>query len=133
MACRTGCATQDHASWGECARSARLQVGWSRSAAGLDRSADKLNDAECARYHQARVGGIQPDGTTDKKIEFAQRASEKHGARYGTDFHLVPRADRRGYDPVFKKDIDAATASVMTGDLQSIMDAAKKIPGSGVH
>lgn len=133
MACRAGCATQDHANWGECARDAGIRVGWSNSAAGRDRSADMLNDAECARYHRTRVGGIQPDGTTDRKIEFAERASEKYGARYGTDFHLVPRVDHRGYDPVFKKDIEAATESVMTPDLQTIMDTAKKVrPGTGV-
>jgi len=133
MTCASSCATQNHATYGECLRSKRMMVGWARESAGLDRGADKKNDAECERYYRARVAGIQPDGTTEKKVNFATAMSEKYGARYGEDFRVVPRSDRRGYDPVFKKDIQEATDSVMTGDLKQIMDAAKKVrPGSGV-
>jgi len=133
MACASTCKTQDHRTYGECLRAKNLRVGWSREMAGLDRGADRRNDEECELYHRARIEGIQPDGTTERKVHFAQDMSDRFGARYGEDFHVIPTRDKRGYQPVFKKDIAEAQATLMTGDAKAIYDAAKAIPGSGVH
>lgn len=130
--CRSGCPTQNHRSWGECARAARLMVGWAQSAKGLDRTADKKNQAELDLYKSARDAGIQPDGTYTNKIRFAMEQSEKVGARYGEEFNVVPRGDGKGYDPVFKKDVDKVMSECVPSDLKAIYDTAKKIPGSGV-
>lgn len=133
MGCRSGCPTQDHRTWGECARASRLMVGWSRTAAGLSRDADIKNERECQLYRDTRMEGIQPDGTLEKKINFARSMSDRFGARYGTDFRVLPKPGGRGYEPVFHKDIEAATKTLLPGDGEAIINAAKKLPGSGVN
>jgi len=57
-------------------------VGYCQSAKGMDRTADKNLQSELGAYARARAGGIQPDGTTRKKIEFAERMSEKFGGTF---------------------------------------------------
>lgn len=57
MACRSGCRTQDHASWGECARDMSLQVG------DLGRGVTASTDRRLTAYADARRQGIQPQGT----------------------------------------------------------------------
>jgi hypothetical protein len=108
-------------------------VGWAQSAKGLDRTKEKNNQRELDFYKSARDAGIQPDGTHTSKIRFALEQSEKHGGRYGEEFNVVPRSDRKGYDPVFKKDVDKVMSECVPSDLKAIYDTAKKIPGSGVH
>jgi hypothetical protein len=107
-------------------------VGWSNTAGGLSRDADIKNERECELYRSTRAEGIQPDGTLTGKINFARDMSDRFGARYGTDFRVVPAANRRGYDAVFHKDVEAATKSLLPGDGEAIISAAKKLPGSGV-
>ncbi|GAA4890997.1 hypothetical protein ACFPM3_20250 [Streptomyces coeruleoprunus] len=83
--CRTGCKTQDHASWGECARAANMRVAYCGIGGG-DATAQKKWDDELSLYRQARAQGIQPDGTTKNKVVAAIKASEKVGAAFGRDF-----------------------------------------------
>lgn len=72
--CRTGCKTQDHANWGECARSANLSVSNERISGEL-----KSNNAELNAYRDARKLGIQPASTKMKDIQSAVRMSDKAG------------------------------------------------------
>lgn len=83
--CRSGCPTQDHASWGECARAANLRVAYCGIGGG-DATAQKRWDEDLALYRSARAQGIQPDGTTRPKVEAAIKASDRAGAAYGRDF-----------------------------------------------
>lgn len=88
MACRTGCPTQDHASWGACARAASLRVAFC-GAGGLDATRQKNWDAELQAYRDARRQGIQPDSTKMPAIRRAERLSQEAGAAYGRDFSLA--------------------------------------------
>lgn len=72
--CRTGCPTQDHGSWGECARDANLNVSSPVAA-----SAWKKDNAELGAYRDARKLGIQPASTKMKDIQKAVRMSDKAG------------------------------------------------------
>lgn len=83
--CRSGCRTQDHATWGECARAANLRVAYCGIGGG-DASDQKRWDAELSLYRSARAQGVQPDGTKAHQIEAALKASEAVGAAYGRDF-----------------------------------------------
>jgi len=93
--------TQDHSTWGECARAAGLRVLFAKSAAGLDATAEKKNDRELALYREARAAGVQPAGTTTKAIREAMNLSERAGAAYdATDqtfsngSHYSPKTDK---------------------------------------
>lgn len=82
MACRTGCPTQDHENWGECLRASGLQIstGDANNAAVMPK---KKWDAELKAYKDARAQGIQPSGTSMKKIQEAVDISNKTGKAYG--------------------------------------------------
>ena len=62
MACRTGCPTQDHASWGECARQSDLQID--THALKYSRKAEKDKDRRLDSYADLRKEGLQPRSTT---------------------------------------------------------------------
>jgi len=83
--CRTGCKTKDHATWGECARAARLRVAYCGIGGG-DATEQKQWDQELSLYRSARAQGVQPDGTKTHQIVAALKASEAAGAAYGRDF-----------------------------------------------
>jgi hypothetical protein len=89
MACRTGCKTQDHASYHECLRDAGVRTYLASPSKGLDGTAQKRWDSELHSYREARRQGIQPDGTTKAKVEAAVRASDAAGAAYGRDFSMA--------------------------------------------
>ena len=72
--CRSGCLTQDHANWGECARDANLSVGNATVAKVLNNNAKELN-----AYRDARKAGIQPASTKMADITKAVRLSDKVG------------------------------------------------------
>lgn len=58
MTCRSACPAQNHATWGECARAARLQIGdltGTGAAVGTDR--------RLGAYADARRQGLQPPTT----------------------------------------------------------------------
>lgn len=86
MTCRSGCRTKDHASYHECLRAANTTTYLASPSKGLDGTAQKRWDKELADYRSARRQGIQPDGTTSRKIEEAVRLSDAAGAAYGRDF-----------------------------------------------
>lgn len=68
--CRSGCATQDHASWGECARAAQLQIGDVQG-----RNVNRAWDYELDAYESAVRQGIEPKTTqladTRAAVKFA--------------------------------------------------------------
>lgn len=88
MACRSACKTQDHKTWGECARAASLRVAYCGIGGG-DATTQKKWDRELSDYRAARKQGIRPDGTTRAKIDHAVKLSEKVGAAYGRDFNTA--------------------------------------------
>ena len=71
MACRTGCPTQDHASWGECARAQVHFAPWFSA----DSRAGRANDSELAEYRGAVSQGIQPASTKTRDIRAAVELS----------------------------------------------------------
>lgn len=83
--CRTGCPTQNHTSWGACARASNLRVAYC-GVGGGDATAQKRWDNELSLYRQARKQGVQPDGTKTNQIMAALKASDVVGAAYGRDF-----------------------------------------------
>lgn len=87
--CRSGCATKDHKSWGECARAANLKVAYCGIGGG-DATAQNRWDGELSLYRAARAQGVQPDGTKRHQVEAALKASEAVGAAYGRDFSAAP-------------------------------------------
>jgi hypothetical protein len=72
--CRTGCQTQDHASWGECARDANLSFSNETIARTIGGAEKELN-----AYRDARKQGIQPASTRMADITKAVRLSDKLG------------------------------------------------------
>lgn len=81
MACRSGCPTQDHDSWGECARAANMRVAYS-GVGGLDYSAQKKWDKELDFYKSARAQGVQPASTRTKDIRKALEISDRTGTAF---------------------------------------------------
>lgn len=86
--CRTGCKSRDHKTWGECARSGRLNIGYC-GVGGGDATAQKKWDHELDMYRKARAEGIQPDSTKLNKITEAMKKSDAVGAAYGRDFSVA--------------------------------------------
>lgn len=72
--CRSGCKTQDHANWGECARAANFSI-----TDPLSSAASKLANKELDAYRNARKNGIQPASTKMKDIQKAVQMSDKAG------------------------------------------------------
>lgn len=89
MACRTGCKTKDHESWGACIRAAGLQIAPGETAPGQYTS--KSWDNELELYREARRQGIQPEGTTLPKIRAALDASDKLGRAYNGEKDMPAR------------------------------------------
>ena len=100
MACRTGCRTQDHSTWGDCLRASNIQMNAGDAGSNKVMSGRKWN-AELDAYSSARSQGIQPAGTRMGQIIEAEKASETLGRAY--DAGTMPAA----------KTIDKATSSVM--------------------
>lgn len=72
--CRSGCPTQDHESWGDCARASNIGIT-NEVVAGSIKNTDK----ELSAYRDARKLGIQPASTKMKDIQKAVRASDLIG------------------------------------------------------
>ena len=86
--CRSGCLTQEHATWGECARAANLRIGQ------VDATEQSKWDRELAEYRAATSAGIRPDGTKTSDTRSAVAHSEKWGKPYGTpEFKQAVRKD----------------------------------------
>lgn len=86
MACRTGCRTKDHASYDVCLKDAGVRTYLASPSKGMDGTTEKRWNKELHSYREARRQGIQPDGTTARKVEQAVRLSDAAGAAYGRDF-----------------------------------------------
>jgi len=56
----------------------------SRGSGRGDATKQKKWDAECDSYRAAVKEGIEPDGTTKAKVEFARAMSDHAGVPYGT-------------------------------------------------
>ena len=67
MACRTGCPTGDHKSWGECARESVNFAPWYSQ----DSQKGKAWHGELADYRAAKKQGIQPASTRSRDIKAA--------------------------------------------------------------
>ena len=85
MACRTGCPTQDCDSFAACLRGSGIRVAYANSAGGWDYSTQRRWDSELDNYRSAVAQGIQPDGTTQAKIDSAVAISDKTGKPYRAD------------------------------------------------
>lgn len=83
--CRSACREKNHMTFGECARGARLRIGWAASASGLDRSADRAFDRELDVYKSAIDEGIQPASTKPESVYEARRISEITGSAYNSE------------------------------------------------
>lgn len=81
MACRTGCSTGGHSSWGECLRAANLKVAYCGIGGG-DATKQRKWDAEIKAYRSARAEGIQPAGTSMKKIVEAKKMADMTGTAW---------------------------------------------------
>lgn len=91
--CTSGCPTQDHESWGACARAKHLHVEGCADWKGLDRTKQKKWDRELDAYQSAKSDGIQPDGTSMTEIRKARDITEKTGVAY--DQMKLSRTDPR--------------------------------------
>lgn len=101
--CKWGC-SNDCATYGQHLRNKGIGYNGcfpSRSvgAGKSDATRQKKWDAECDAYRSAVKQGIEPDGTTKAKVEFAKAMSDRAGVGYGTaDFkkQIVHDALTRG-------------------------------------
>jgi hypothetical protein len=86
MACRSGCVTQDHNSWGDCLRASNIQMSTGDANGGLVDGGwtNKKWDNELKLYRDARAQGIQPEGTSTAKIRKALDVSDKTGHAFGS-------------------------------------------------
>lgn len=74
--CKSGCKTQDHASYGECLRANKPTV-WNPTRSGDDLYAkEHLNNLEITEYRAARAQGIQPKTTRLPDIRAAVAESK---------------------------------------------------------
>lgn len=71
--CRSGCKTQDHASWGECVRASHLSV------ASVQTGYYRRWDKELKDYDNALAQGIQPTSTHQRDIDMAVQLSNEVG------------------------------------------------------
>jgi len=90
--CRSGCRTKDHASYAECLQDAGLQINTGDAGRSNGVMPAKKWDAELAAYRDARAQGIQPAGTSMKKINEAKEASQKLGVAF--DAGAMPDAKK---------------------------------------
>ncbi len=80
--CRTGCLSKDHKTYAECLQDAGLQINTGDAGRSNGVMSAKNWDGELAAYRDARAQGIQPAGTTMKKINEARDASQKLGVAF---------------------------------------------------
>lgn len=81
--CRAACPTGGHATWGECARAAHIQVPVQESQQHWGNGyTSKTWDKELDSYRKARADGIQPQSTKQKDIDAAVEVSRKVGKQF---------------------------------------------------
>jgi len=86
VTCRSGCPTQDHASYGECLRGAAIRIAYTNSVNGWDATREKRWRRENDLYADAVKQGIEPSSTLTPAIRAALDWSDQHGRAY--DDHL---------------------------------------------
>lgn len=69
--CRTGCPTQDHESWGACARAANFST-----LVGDVVDANRRLERNLAEYRAVRKQGIQPQSIRRPFVEAAKKAND---------------------------------------------------------
>lgn len=79
-ACRTGCKTKDHESWGACARAAELQLDAVMTSPLKE--VFEVTNRELPAYKRLRKEGIQPEGTSTSKMNEAVAATKVLGRPY---------------------------------------------------
>ena len=86
MACRSGCTTQDHDSWGDCLRASNIQMSTGDANGELVNNGWTIKkwDSELKLYREARAQGIQPEGTSTAQIQKAVDVSNKTGHAFGS-------------------------------------------------
>jgi len=77
--CSSVCLTKDHATFGECMRSKRLNLNPNLMGTQIQKEWDK----ELEDYRDAHDQGIRPRGTTRAKIDEAVRTSDATGVAFG--------------------------------------------------
>lgn len=80
--CRTGCPTQDHATWGECARAAVIQID--NHSLKVDLRLEKDKDRRLDRYASLRKHRVQPRNTAWKNIRDAEERGGVGETKKGT-------------------------------------------------
>ena len=81
--CRTGCVSQDHATYAECLQAANVTI-----AATINSSRQlgyEKTKKDLSAYQAARRNGIQPGGTTLEKVREAESASRALGRAYNAE------------------------------------------------
>jgi hypothetical protein len=82
MACSANCATQDHATWGECIKAKNLKIEGCASWKGHDRTRIKKGDKDLDAYADARRQGVQPKSTRRFDTEMAMKVSNETGVAF---------------------------------------------------
>ena len=81
--CRSGCRTQDHASYSECLRSANVTVTATINSP-LQGMYEKTK-TDLSAYRTARSHGIQPENTSVEKVREAESATRRLGRPYNAE------------------------------------------------
>lgn len=74
--CRTGCPTQDHETWGACAKAAAIQIDRYGLSPTGGVELDKRKDHTLERFRQCVKGGVTPTAPTKTAVERAERVAE---------------------------------------------------------
>lgn len=82
MSCSTGCATQDHATFGECLRAKNMHTAYMAEWKGSDATLQKKADKNLDLYERARSQGIQPKSTSARDVNRAVRISDHTGEAF---------------------------------------------------
>jgi len=85
LRCSSSCATRDHLTFGECMRSKNLRLKPNLS----DTTTTKKWDGELNSYYDAVRQGVNPSGTSQRKVDSAMRISEATGVAYDADRPMV--------------------------------------------
>lgn len=99
MACRSGCPTQDHASWAQCAKASNISV--TAIINSPKQGMFEQTKRELSAYEAVRRDGIQPEGTTMAKITAAREATRRLGRAYNAEkdppAHLISSKSAAAY------------------------------------
>lgn len=83
MACRTGCLTQDHQSWAQCAKASNISI--TAVINSPQQGMYEQTKKELRAYRDLRASGIQPEGTSMDKINAAREATRSLGRPYNAE------------------------------------------------